>query len=304
MLTPSQSGSLDLPSPPQISCVCSYTPLNFHERLRRPGSQGPSCLLCSLIFRLSSSSAFCFISQLLFVLKIRTVSLNVDKMDKKIDEKLQQLAWVLLVNSLNAEANYEWERIRQKKTTLENKIFIILLYFWRTLIDHIADMMRVSIKLNVKCVSLQFQTQWDEKTDEIDRETNSVFCFSLCVLRYSYCYSEMWQIVELAVTSDSATQHCRFPLAASHHLCFFSFFSSFPLRIYYADRHTLRICSASLVKQGSDWMMPGCRSSALLKSIFPAAALALASVLLSLDGFLFLSFLTRLTSWTSLAGCL
>lgn len=84
----------------------------------------------------------------------------------------------------------------------------------------------------------------------------------------------------------------------------FPFFSSFPLRIYYADRHTLWICSASLVKQGSDWMMPGCRSSALLKSIFPAAALALASVLLSLDGFLFLSFLTRLTSWTSLAGCL
>lgn len=122
------------------------------------------------------------------------------------------------------------EREIGKKTTLENKIFIILLYFWRTLIDRVADMMRVSIKLNVKCVSLQFQTQWDQKTDEIDRETNSVFCFSLCVLRYSYCYSEMWQIVELAVTSDSATQHCRFPLATSHHLCFFSpfffFFSS------------------------------------------------------------------------------
>lgn len=196
------------------------------------------------------------------------------------------------------------EREISRKTTLENKIFIILLYFWRTLIDRVADMMRVSIKLNVKCVSLQFQSQWDEKTDEIDRETNSVFCFSLCVLRYSYCYSEMWQIVKLKVTFDSATQHCRFPLAASHHLCFLSFFSSFPLRIYYADRHTLWICSASLVKQGSDWMMPGCRSSALLKSIFPAAALALASVLLSLDGFLFLSFLTRLTSWTSLAGCL
>lgn len=184
------------------------------------------------------------------------------------------------------------EREISRKTTLENKIFIILLYFWRTLIDRVADMMRVSIKLNVKCVSLQFQSQWDEKTDEIDRETNSVFCFSLCVLRYSYCYSEMWQIVELKVTFDSATQHCRFPLAASHHLCFLSFFSSFPLRIYYADRHTLWISSASLVKQGSDWMMPGCRSSALLKSIFPAAALALASVLLSLDGFLFLSFLT------------
>lgn len=74
------------------------------------------------------------------------------------------------------------EREIGRKTTLENKIFIILLYFWRTLIDRVADMMRVSIKLNVKCVSLQFQTQWDEKTDEIDRETNSVFCFSSVIL--------------------------------------------------------------------------------------------------------------------------
>lgn len=48
------------------------------------------------------------------------------------------------------------EREISRKTTLENKIFIILLYFWRTLIDRVADMMRVSIKLNVKCVSLQF----------------------------------------------------------------------------------------------------------------------------------------------------
>lgn len=219
---------------------------------------------------------------------------------KKNDEKLQQWAWVLLVNSLNAEANYEWERNRQKNNTGKQNLYhspVFLENSHRSRCRYDACVNKIKRKVRITTVSdpVRWENRWNWQRDEL--------CV-LLLLRYSYCYSEMWQIVELKVTFDSATQHCRFPLAASHHLCFLSFFSSFPLRIYYADRHTLWICSASLVKQGSDWMMPGCRSSALLKSIFPAAALALASVLLSLDGFLFLSFLTRLTSWTSLAGCL
>lgn len=42
VLTWSQSGSLDLPSPPQISCHCYHTPLNFHEWLRWPEVKGPA----------------------------------------------------------------------------------------------------------------------------------------------------------------------------------------------------------------------------------------------------------------------
>ena len=41
-LTQSQPGSLDLPSPPQISFRYYHTPLNLHERLRRPGVKGPA----------------------------------------------------------------------------------------------------------------------------------------------------------------------------------------------------------------------------------------------------------------------
>lgn len=62
-VTPSQSGSLDLPSPLQISCHNYHTPLNVHEQLRWPRSEGPSCLLCSLICRSSSSLCVCLRSQ-------------------------------------------------------------------------------------------------------------------------------------------------------------------------------------------------------------------------------------------------
>lgn len=41
-LTQSQPGSLDLPSPPQISFRYYHTPLNLHERLRRPRVKGPA----------------------------------------------------------------------------------------------------------------------------------------------------------------------------------------------------------------------------------------------------------------------
>ena len=44
-LTPSQSGSLDLSSAPQKSCLYYHTLLNKDERLKWPKSQGPSCLL-------------------------------------------------------------------------------------------------------------------------------------------------------------------------------------------------------------------------------------------------------------------
>lgn len=161
----SQSGSLDLPSPPQISCVCSYTPLNFHERLRRPRSQGPSCVICSLIFRLSS--AFCFRSQLLFVLKIRTGCLNVDTMDKKKnDEKLQQWAWVLLVNSLNAEANYEWERNQQKNNTGKQNLYhspVFLENSHRSRCRYDACVNKIKRKVRITTVSepVRWENRWN-----------------------------------------------------------------------------------------------------------------------------------------------
>lgn len=54
VLTPTQSGWLDLPSPLQISWFYYHTPLNFHERLSWSRSQGPSCLSFSLICRFLS----------------------------------------------------------------------------------------------------------------------------------------------------------------------------------------------------------------------------------------------------------
>lgn len=167
----SQSGSLDLPSPPQISCVCSYTPLNFHERLRRPRSQGPSCVICSLIFRLSS--AFCFRSQLLFVLKIRTGCLNVDTMDKKKnDEKLQQWAWVLLVNSLNAEANYEWERNQQKNNTGKQNLYhspVFLENSHRSRCRYDACVNKIKRKVRITTVSepVRWENRWNWQRDEL-----------------------------------------------------------------------------------------------------------------------------------------
>lgn len=91
------------------------------------------------------------------------------------------------------------EREISRKTTLENKIFIILLYFWRTLIDRVADMMRVSIKLNVKCVSLQFQSQWDEKTDEIDRDELCVLLLPLCPPLFLLL---LWDVTDRRTQSD------------------------------------------------------------------------------------------------------
>lgn len=41
-LTLSQSGSLDLPSPTQITFHYYHSPLNFHERIRRPEVKGPA----------------------------------------------------------------------------------------------------------------------------------------------------------------------------------------------------------------------------------------------------------------------
>lgn len=116
----------------------------------------------------------------------------------------------------------------------------------------------------------------------------------------------MWQIHELTVT---IWQHNATPQVSSHCLTAPSFsfisFYFFPQRIYHADKHTLLSCSASLVKQGSDWMMPGCRYSALPKSIFPTAALVHASFLLSLAVLfpLFLSSWTCLASGSSFSGC-
>lgn len=85
----------------------------------------------------------------------------------------------------------------------------------------------------------------------------------------------------------------------------FFFFSFCPQRTYYSDWNTLSPCSGSHVKQGSDWMMPGCRYSPFLKSIFPAAAGSLspyfsqcASCSSMLSASVLLLSLTRMTSGT------
>lgn len=194
----SQSGSLDLPSPPQISCVCSYTPLNFHERLRRPRSQGPSCVICSLIFRLSS--AFCFRSQLLFVLKIRTGCLNVDTMDKKKnDEKLQQWAWVLLVNSLNAEANYEWERNQQKNNTgkqnlYHSPVFLENSHRSRCRYDACVNKIKRKVRITTVLEPVRWENRWNWQRDE------------LCVLLLPLCpplfLLLLWDVTDRRTQSD------------------------------------------------------------------------------------------------------
>lgn len=134
------------------------------------------------------------------------------------------------------------------------------------------------------------------------------WCLSLCVL--PHCYVLTWQILKLTQTSDRTTSHWRFPLTASYVPHLFFCFVSVLRETYYADWNTLSPCSGSHVKQGSDWMMPGSCYSALLKSIFPAAAgsfsLSLAlwaprSSILSAS--VLLLSLTRLTSRTSFFCC-
>lgn len=93
-----------------------------------------------------------------------------------------------------------------------------------------------------------------------------------------------------------------FPLTASHllfSLYFLLYF--FPLRIYNSNKHTLLPRSLSRVKPGSDWTMPGCRYSALFKSIFPTVALTLLSLASLISPFL--SPQTCLSSKTSFSGC-
>ena len=85
----------------------------------------------------------------------------------------------------------------------------------------------------------------------------------------------------------------------------FTPFYVLPLRITILTKHTLLPRSASLAKQGSDWMMPGCRCSALFKSIFPTASLPPASLLRFPLTVLISAFpapLARLSSGTSFTG--
>lgn len=130
-------------------------------------------------------------------------------------------------------------------------------------------------------------------------------CFSLCILHYSYCYWEMWQILKLTVTSHSITQHCRFLLTAS-----FLHLSVLFLLFFFLREFTIPMNTYSCPALPALWnkgLIGWCRAVVTLLSSNQSFRQLLSHLppcsFPSLSSSLFSSPRTCLSSGTSFSGC-